>query len=541
MTTALPAAAGQDETASERRVAAVRLLVLFSLLPLLRWDVISPESEIALTGLSVLIAAYTLAAWFILPRLGRTPRKDLFLTIDILAITAVVFFTGGIRSSLLPLLYLPVLGAAIRFDLRQTFLSALAVSASVVWMWNVAEGGLPSLGPVAVKVGLFMMGSFLVAIFFGILAQETRLSRARASLNRILDEQLAEATEQLRRQLAALESSYDLARRLAGATDTPGTLEAIAETAQERLRAPFSAVFLHVGVGGGLSVAHARGIATPDASPMMYACAERLAEDTTTPMVVQVDEDVQWTRGICAPITAAGSLIGAACAGGDEAWSVPDDAASALAHIADQGGVALERAYLLEDLQRLALLDPVARLYSREQLDRILQDEVKRAGRLGAPFALLKVQIVGLADVSARFVEPAADLLHRQAAVIVLDAARRVDVVAQGERGEFFVLLSMTHLDAAKKFAAQVRQRLRDDATAARLRAASTGADSWIGIALFPDDAISGPELYYCVQNALEAAQAQDRIVSAGELTSSMRGPSLRGGPNQDEHDGETG
>lgn len=169
-----------DEAAvQERRVTLVRLLVLGCIPPLLWWQVIPPSSVAALVGLTILIAGYILGIVFVLPRLRVRPRKDLLLTTDIVAAAALVFFTGGVNSSLLFLLYLPMLAAAMRFDMRDTLLSSIAVSAIVVWMWSVSEAGLPTLGPIASRVGLFTAGSLLFALFFGTLAHETRESAAR--------------------------------------------------------------------------------------------------------------------------------------------------------------------------------------------------------------------------------------------------------------------------------------------------------------------------------------------------------------------------
>ncbi len=502
---------------AERRIAFVRLVVLFALLPLLSWDVVSPQSELVLTGLTALIAAYIASALLVLPRLRRAPRQDLFLTIDILAAAALVFFTGGIRSTLLFLLYLPVLSAAVRLDLRHTFLSALAVSAIAVWMWNVAEGGLPSLGPTAMRVGIFTSGSFLLALFFGVLAQETRLSRARASLNRILDVKLAEATEQLRQRVADLEFSYDLARRLAGAPETSRVLETIVEAARQQMTAPYGAVFLYERLGGALSLAHARGIEPDDTAAIMYACGDTISETAMDPQTVSAPDGVQWTRGICAPIVAAGRLIGGICAGGDETWTAAD--AAVLRSIADHGGVALERAYLLEDLQRLALADPTARLYPREQVDRILREEVRRATQLGAPFAFVTLQLANLDALAADLGAAGVDLLQKDIASRILEMARGVDVVARGAGGEFFVLLPMTGAAAAGKFATQLRQRLRQSAVVPALRAAAGGLDIRLGIAAFPDDAMSGTELLHAARNALEAADETRPVVRASDLT----------------------
>jgi HD domain len=179
-----PAEKQSDQaTMEERHVTIVRLLVLFCIPPLLWWNVIPPSSQTALTGLSILIASYILSIVFLLPRLRVRPRKDLLLTIDILSAAALVFFTGGVNSSLLFLLYLPMLAAAVRFDLRNTVLSSVAVSVIVIWMWSVSAGGLPSLGPIASRVGLFTGGSLVLALFFGTLAHETRESATRYRFN----------------------------------------------------------------------------------------------------------------------------------------------------------------------------------------------------------------------------------------------------------------------------------------------------------------------------------------------------------------------
>ncbi len=178
-----PDPAHEEPLRAERRIALVRLLILLALLPLLWGDVISPASETVLVGLTLLITGYALGTLLLLPRLRRAPREDVFLTVDILAATALIVSTGGVESTLLFLLYLPMLVAALRLDLRRTVLSAIAVSAIVVWMWSVAEGGLPSLGSSAVRVGLFSLGGFLLALFFGTLAHETRLSITRHRSN----------------------------------------------------------------------------------------------------------------------------------------------------------------------------------------------------------------------------------------------------------------------------------------------------------------------------------------------------------------------
>src|SRR3989442_7868458 len=144
---------------TERKVSVVRLIILFSLLPILWWDVVSPDTAQILIGLTALIACYILVALFVIPRLRHNVRHDLLLTIDVLSITALAWFTGGIQSSLLFLFYLPILSAAIRLDLRDSVLSAVAGSGLRGGGGGGGRGGFSSFRRSTVRVGLLVGGS----------------------------------------------------------------------------------------------------------------------------------------------------------------------------------------------------------------------------------------------------------------------------------------------------------------------------------------------------------------------------------------------
>lgn len=492
---------------AERKISIIRLLILFALLPILWWDVVSPQTELMLIVLTALIAGYILAALFVFPRLWRVLRHDLFLTIDILAITTLVWFTGGINSDLLFLLYLPILAAAIQFDLRDAVLSAIAVSGIVVWMWSVAEGGLPSLGSTTMRVGLFAGSSVVLAIFFSLLARETRLLHERATRNRALNERLNETNDQVLRRLGELEFVYDLSRQLASTTDIAPALIAVSEAARRLLQAPYGAVFLAVDSDGDLTTAYTAGLSDGEAKPIMHTCAKKLAKDASKPITLTI-EGGAWTKVVCAPLIAGERLLGALCVGGAGEWQAARHSLAVLGHVASQAAIALDRAFLSQDLQRLATAKPQARLFSQEQFDRFLKDEITRATQLGVPLALVQLRPPE---------NPKADLLQKLAEV-VLGAVRRADVVAQAEQGELFVLLSMTDVGGAEKFAKRLLRQLREDEDLSPLLDSRSPRGVRVGIATFPDDAVAAAELSYAAQNALDSADGDHTIVHARDL-----------------------
>lgn len=501
----------------DRKISLVRLLILFALLPILWWDAVAPETELVLIGLSSLIAVYILLALLVLPRMHRALRRDLFLTIDIVAITALVWFTGGIKSTLLFLFYLPILAAAIRLDLGQALLSAIAVSAIVAGIWRATEGALPSLGSTTLRVGIFAGSSLVLALFFSILAAESRLMRDRAKQNEELNGKLAEATEQLRRRLSELEFAYDLSRRLAGTTEITPVLVLAAEAARQLLRAPYGGVFLSDHGGVEMVAAHTAGVNDRDAGFILEACGKRVSKESADPVPVQVDTDGVWTRAICAPILVGDRLLGVLAAGGDGSWEPARHSVAILGQVASQAGIALDRATLLEDLQRLAAAKPEARLFDQQQFDRILKHEISRATQSGAPFALLKLSLRNATE-HEHTGEETADLAARRFAFLVLNAVRRADIIAQTARGEMFVLLSMANLAAAGKFAARLADQVSNDATMAQILDSKGPPDVRAGIAMFPEDAVTAEELAFAAQNAFETADVGRPVVNAREL-----------------------
>jgi GGDEF domain-containing protein len=501
----------------DRKISLVRLLILFALLPILWWDAVSPETEIVLIGLSALIALYILLALLVLPRMRRALRRDLFLTIDILAITALVWFTGGIRSTLLFLFYLPILAAAIRLDLVQALLSAIAVSGIVTGIWKATEGALPSFGSATLRVGMFAGSSLVLALFFSILAAESRLMRERANQNQQLSDKLAEATEQLRRRLSELEFAYDLSRKLAGTTEIQAVLVLAAEAARQLLRAPYGGVFVSDHIGGEMVAAHTAGVNDREAALILEACSQRVTKDSLDPVPVQVDPDGVWTRAICAPIVVGDRLLGVLCAGGDGQWEPARHSVAILGQVASQAGIALDRATLLEELQRLAAAKPEARVFDQQQFERILRHEISRASQSGAPFALLKLALYNVTN-SEHSDQTMADLAASRFAYLVLNAVRRADIIAQTSRGEMFVLLSMANLAAAGKFAARLFDQVSTDATMAQIFDSTAAPDVRAGIAMFPEDAVTAAELAFAAQNAFDSADANRSVVYAHEL-----------------------
>src|SRR5207247_9705052 len=105
--------------------------------------------------------------------------------------------------------------------------------------------------------------------------------------------------------------------------------------------------------------AYGRGLPDRAAAQLMRGCAGKVTADTTSPVTVEI-QDAPWLRAVCTPIMLAGRLEGILCAGGDDQWHPARHSVAVLGHVGSQAGMALDRASLLANLQRLAAAKPEA-------------------------------------------------------------------------------------------------------------------------------------------------------------------------------------
>ena len=110
------------------------------------------------------------------------------------------------------------------------------------------------------------------------------------------------------------------------------------------------------------------------------------------------------------------------------------------------------------------LTDPLSGCVNRRGLDQQLARELARAERAGAPVAVLAVDIDHFKRVNDRFGHPAGDLVIRDVAAMLREAARAGDVVARAGGEEFVVVLA----DADEAGATALARRLVDAVRARR-------------------------------------------------------------------------
>ena len=145
--------------------------------------------------------------------------------------------------------------------------------------------------------------------------------------------------------------------------------------------------------------------------------------------------------------------------------------------IADFGAIAIERAYFLRGVQRLALTDALTGLANRRAFEQVLGREVEKTRRSGALFAILILDINHFKSINDRHGHAAGDTALQAVARVLASTARKVDCCARLGGDEFAVLLPDTSEGDAPFVVRRIQRSLDDyNQTAAVPISVSIGA-----------------------------------------------------------------
>jgi diguanylate cyclase (GGDEF)-like protein len=284
-----------------------------------------------------------------------------------------------------------------------------------------------------------------------------------------------------------------------------------------------------VATGGrrrGAATAHARAAGGDDA-PRFYLWVALIAVATGGVVAVADGGNAYWlcVPGVLlacaqAPSRIAAALGGAAVAGAAAlpmaGWldirplpspllAVLVPAASVAIQISLRERLERER----EALRDVALTDPLTGIANRRELLARAEYEIARHARGRHSFALVMLDLDGFKLLNDRFGHAAGDELLCDVASALLHAIRAQDTVARIGGDEFCVLAPETDAPRTLPLAKRITEAVTDATAGVETLRAS------IGIAVFPGDGESAPDLLHAADERLLAAK-RDRNARRG-------------------------
>jgi diguanylate cyclase (GGDEF)-like protein len=184
---------------------------------------------------------------------------------------------------------------------------------------------------------------------------------------------------------------------------------------------------------------------------------ESLFTGTEKPGVLRILGEIGMTPGmepLRLPLIVEGSLLGILWIWGKE---IRNSDLPILSIFARQIGVSLERARLFQEVQNLAVTDPLTGLHNRRSLYELGKIEFSRAERLNRPFSCLMLDLDHFKQINDNHGHPFGDFVLQEFARLCRESVREIDLVGRFGGEELLVLMPETELDGAVNVAERLR------------------------------------------------------------------------------------
>lgn len=131
-----------------------------------------------------------------------------------------------------------------------------------------------------------------------------------------------------------------------------------------------------------------------------------------------------------------------------------------LTTIADFAAIAIEKAYFLGALKRMASVDALTGVFNRGEFHRLVSRELERARRYNLPLACLMADVDDFKHINDAYGHLAGDAVLQSVAEILTNSTRKCDSVCRYGGDEFVVIMPNTSREQAREARARILDAL---------------------------------------------------------------------------------
>src|SRR5215216_1955256 len=129
---------------------------------------------------------------------------------------------------------------------------------------------------------------------------------------------------------------------------------------------------------------------------------------------------------------------------------------------AKQIGISLERAHLFQEVQSLALTDPLTGLQNRRSLFEFGRIEFSRAHRMNRPFCCMMLDLDHFKQINDNYGHPVGDRVLQEFAKRCQSSVREIDLIGRYGGEELLIFLPETDSETAMQIAERLRASVEE-------------------------------------------------------------------------------
>jgi len=291
----------------------------------------------------------------------------------------------------------------------------------------------------------------------------------------------AEEREHLDEELERWRAFFDAANRLQRLSDHREATAYLLDLVELVTRADAAFILEKTGGGGGFQIVSSRGEATTNVSTDrvfdereswagwaigvegVRSIHDMRRRKTGLPLLYPGDTFSDRGAAICIPFQSGSEeaeLVGGLVLWSAEPQRLRSDTAALMQHLIAPFQLAYARAKATMALKRMATSDALTGLANRRSAMAKLDREWRRAGRTGAAFAVILLDVDHFKGVNDTYGHDIGDLVLKYVAQTLQQSAREVDMVARFGGEEFLIILPETDPGGAQHVAERIRKTL---------------------------------------------------------------------------------
>ena len=483
---------------ADRRRVGERVAVLF------RWmflvvllildnltDLSTPAARVSVDLVLAVWAAMNLVVMVLLAQ-GYRPGKQFSLTtmcLDIFFAAGLVYLSDGFSSPYFLALFLAVITNAVRFGATASIVSAAVVAFIYLFIGGSFTAASFSTDPNA------RLGAIGKVFLFLVVAMTT------GYMTRELERERRQAVE----RAAQADSLRELSMNMVANTDIKDVFHVVVQQAVRMTRSIHGRLVLaseegFTVVASEPPVSASQGNAAPEPKPLDEELLAKVARTGET-------EFLPGRTGMVIPI-ASGDGVTALLALNHQKVAFTNQDLFTVNALAGSSAVALANALHFHRTTQEATTDGLTGLYNVREFRRRLDAAFARQDRKVVPISVVLVDFDHFKSVNDEVGHQHGDTVLKEGARIVRVAARSLDVVARYGGDELVVIAT----DASAGGAQRLADRILDSVHAAAITTTPGNHLTFsVGVATYPDDALTATELIAAADQALYLAKREGK------------------------------
>ncbi|MEN2984977.1 MAG: diguanylate cyclase [Dictyoglomaceae bacterium] len=183
-----------------------------------------------------------------------------------------------------------------------------------------------------------------------------------------------------------------------------------------------------------------------------------------------------------------------------------DHSINILSIISDFIAVSIENIHLFEEIEKLAIMDPLTGVLNRRGFEEIYQKEVSRAKRYNRPLSVMILDMDDFKLLNDTYGHLFGDQILKEIANLLKKACRKGDTIGRYGGDEFAIILPETNIENSNKVAERILRKIKNNPIITPNKK-KISLNISIGIASYPEDTLEPDKLLALADKAMYEAK----------------------------------